>query len=352
VASSVAGAGAAVKAVAALAVLVAAGSAAGFVLGIGPFADASTDPIDQTPAEADVVFYTDMEIRDDPATKELVNASLSTRADEPYYGGPTSHEELLNETSRNTGLDPSNVEQVLGFGAYPPEGSAPDRTQYWGVILHAGWTADEITTELENQTDGRTWTQTSYNGHTVYESEPQSEFQDRVWFGVLDDGQFVMGTPEAVKETIDVTEGDQQPVDGDLRSQYDRLRDDALVAFAADVPRDRIPEETVDRAAEQAPIDYTAFTSVDVVSGAYYTSSGTVGVTVNMQATDADAAKDVHDVTDGGISFASGTVSNETVKEGLRDVEVARDGSTVTVSYEKSVDRLTQLLAALEELGV
>ncbi|WP_435178231.1 hypothetical protein [Halorussus sp. AFM4] len=334
-------------------VLAAAGGAAGFVLGVGPFADSSgSASVSQVPADSDAVFYVDAAITDDPATKALVNRSLSARADDEYYDGPSSYEELREQARGNTSLDPSEVEEVLSFAKYPAENASPDAPSYWGVIVHADWSTEDVAAELKNKSTSRTWTESSYKGHTVYKSEPESEYRDPSWFAVLGDGQFVAGQPTAVKDAIDVDEGDADSLGGSVREAYDGLRDDALVAFAADVPRERIPEQSVERASQRAPVDYSVFTSIDLVSGAYYTSSDGLGVTVNMRATSADAAKDVNDVTQGGISFASGTVSNETVKQGLRDVEVSRDGSTVSVSYEKSVDQVTRLLAALERLGM
>lgn len=350
-ASDAPGLGTATKVGAAVVVLLLAGSAAGFVLGVGPFDSSGGAPIAQVPEGTDAVLYVDGAIRDDSATKTLVDETLSQRAESDYYAGPESSDELLNRTRGETSLDPAGLNEVLTFGKYPPEDASPDAASYWGAIVHADWSTDEVTTELRNQSTGRTWTESSYNGHTVYKSEPDSEYQDPSWFAVLGDGEYAVGSPEAVEDSVDVVEGDASTVGDDLRDEYDGLRDDALVAFVADVPRDRIPERSVEQASRDAPVNYNVFTGVEMVSGVYYTSSDSLGVAVNLHATDSDAARDVDDVTQGGISFAAGSVSNESVKQGLRDIEVSRDGSTVTVSYEKSVSRVQQLLAAMEQLG-
>jgi hypothetical protein len=345
------GLGVGTKVAAAVVGLLMAGGAAGFVLGVGPFAASGTAPISQVPAGADTVFYVDGDIRDDPATKALVNESLSARSDSEYYTGPESYEELRNQTNANTSLDPSKVEEVVSFGKYPPEDADPDRPAYWAVVMHADWSTEAVAAELKNKSTDRTWTEGSYNGHTVFKSDPDSAYRDPSWFGVLDDGEFVMGRPAAVKDAIDVAEGDQEPVGGEIRSEYDSLRDDALIAYVFDVPRERIPNQTVEAASEDAPVDYSVFTTVEMVSGTYYTTSDTIGVKVHMTAANTDGAKDVSDVTRGGVSFASGTVSNETLKDGLRDVKVTREKATVTVSYENSVSRVKQFLQALEQLG-
>lgn len=304
-------------------------------LGLGGDAT-GVDAVEQVPSGVDTVVRVDAAVMTDEATRQLADRGAD---DVGMAGGPSNVSQARSEFENETGLDPAEADELV---AYQKRTGGVGSAEYLGVVVHADWdretvveavTADE-TTEYENET---------YNGKTVYVSTNQYGSTDDA-FAVLADGQFVFGSERAVKDAVDVETGEADAFDGSLRAAYDDTRD-GLVTFATSVPAEDIPRSA------GGSVDVSQYRDVRTVTGVYYTSSNSVGVELRLVANGTEAAKDVHDVTDGGLSIATGYTENETAKETLRAVEVERDGDVVTVSYEESVDTLREILDYYEERG-
>lgn len=306
------------------------GGGLGLLGGDGPAA------VDQVPAGVDTVVRVDMAITSDATTQALAEAGAESAPTAPSQ--PTSLAEARSDFLNETGLDPATADEMVSFQKRPEAGSL-GTAQYAGVILHADWETEAVLDAIQNESTV-TYEQTTYNGKTVYAPAEEPEFGSADWVAVLDDGQFVVGSEAAVKDAIDVTTGDSEAFGGDLRTAYDESRD-GLVTFVTTVPQDQIPTET------GAQLDTAAYRDVETVSGVYYTTSNAAGVEMQFHTASADGAADVADVTDGAISIASGYTENETAKDALRAIEVTQDGTTVTVTYEDSVDTVDELLTYL-----
>lgn len=293
---------------------------------------------DQVPENVTTVMHVDMAILDDQTTRTIAETGAE---DAPAVGAgqPENISETQERFRNETGLDPNAAEEIVAFGKQSQ--SPALQSEYSGVIIHADWETQATVDTFRNDTDAE-YEETTYNGQTVYRPVSESDFGRNEWFGVLGDGQFVTGTEAAVKDTIDVTAGDADSFDGSLRTAYDESRD-GLVTVVATVPQEGIPESG------GAGVDTGAYRDVETISGVYYTTSSSAGVEMQMYATGEDSARDVADVTDGAVSIATGYTENETTKDTLRAIEVTRDGSTVTVSFEESVDTLQEVIRYLNE---
>lgn len=304
--------------------------------------------VEQVPADVDMVVHVDMAVMEDAKTRQLLNtmynSTPSASASATAESGPESMSESLQEFENETGLDPTKAEEVVIFGQTSEQASpSTSGPRYVGIILHADWSNDAFVSALEDA-DETEYTKTSYSGTTVYESTGTTG--EASWVGLLGDGQYVIGTEQAVKDTIDVTTDDADSWGGDLRSTYENTRD-GYVTMAMDVPEERIPDQRTGT----SPVDPTQYNKVRILSMVYYTKSDGVGLEMRMKAKNTDAAKDVADVTDGGVSFVRGSIKDEAVKETLRDIEVSREESTVVVTFESTIDSLEDLFDYLKNFG-
>ncbi|MFC6975350.1 hypothetical protein ACFQL1_12955 [Halomicroarcula sp. GCM10025709] len=311
----------------------------GGTFGLGGGGGSTPPATDQVPADINAVVHVDMAITDDATTQAIVEAGAeSASATAPSQ--PENVSEARDQFQSETGLDPQQAEEMVFFQRRSESGNL-QTTEYAGVILHANWETDAAVESFRNDSQAE-YEETSYNGQTVYRPTEASGFGSADWFAVLGDGQFVFGSEAAVKDTIDVTAGDGEAFGGDLRSAYDGTRD-GLVTFATTVPQEQIPESS------GGQVDTGAYRNVEIVTGVYYTSSNSAGMEMQMLTASESSATDVSEVTDGAASLASGYTQNETAKEALRNIEVTQDGSTVTVTYEDSVDTLQAVLRYLYE---
>ncbi|MFD1512340.1 hypothetical protein [Halomarina rubra] len=300
-----------------------------------------TDLADTVPDDATMVMRFDSGVVEDDTTKQMVNAALETQAESsPNYDGPESYTELIEdaeEESADSDLSLDGFHEAVVFGDTASTGFGGE--QYVGVLVRADWTPEEVVNASESEFT--TYEETTVKGYTVYEPNETSQFGSSEQIGVVEDGVYVIGTPDVVRDTLAVAAGDESSFDGELREQYDSTQD-GYFQFAMEVPQQQIPDSAYENSG--APINTNVFADVRYVSGAYYTDGDTVGMAVGM-ATDAESdAEDIQEVTDGGISLLKGTVENETAKETLDDVTIERDGTRVTLTFEQTADEMSELV--------
>lgn len=278
----------------------------------------------------------------DDGVEELANTYFSLRAESEYYEGPEDLEGALDEYEDDLGLDPRAVTTIVSFGEYGGEQSygvagALDQS-YAGMIVESDWTTDDVEDAISDQ--GMEYTEDEYGDTTVFEPE----YEQSVWVGVLGEGAFVFGTQDAMEDAIDVANGDDDGIDADLKDAYDKSRD-GLARFASDVPEKQLPQEVP--TGDGNRMDAEPLTDVSTTYGSLYGDGDTRGMAVNMVADDQDTAEDINDILKGGLALLERQAesSGEAEMVDLLDkFEVAADGSTVTVTFETTIDELKSAL--------
>lgn len=299
-------------------------------------------PLSQVPEDVDMVAHAEVgTMLSDPGVRRLVDTTLEAQSELPYYDGPDDFEEALEQVEDETDLDPSKLETVTAFSKY--DNQAEGISEYSGVIIHAEWAEDDLVEAMEDE-ERLEFDDTDYGGYTVY--EPESDFPGITWIGVLSEGEYVIGTEDAVKDVIDVRMGEEDAVDGELLSVYSDLRP-GQAKYAFKVPTGQVPDEEIGQGA--STISTSALRDVEYVSGVYYREEDSVGSVTVLYVEDSDAAMDVADVLDGSLSLVRGMTTEDDFKDALRDVEIEREGDTVTITAERSIDSLEELIQKLYE---
>lgn len=312
--------------------------------GVVLFTGGNSADLSSVPDGVDTVQYTNVDkLSQDKAVESVVNKLLSLAEENGASDDtPENFEALKAELENETGLALEDLHTLTAFSKYSDNGSGV--TRYSATILDADWSESELVAAIETNSDTEL-VASEENGVTVYKPEETPMFGEPQWVGVLGDGTYVAGTPAAVTDVINVTNGDADALSGDLKQTFQETRN-GHVKFAARIPQDAIPAESLGQGTN---LNTGAFNSVEMVSGAYYTDGNSMGVEVQFHATTESAARDIRDVTEGSVSLASGMVEVDEVKETLRNVEVTQDGATVTVTYENSVENINAVLDAVSE---
>lgn len=302
--------------------------------------DAST----QVPGDVEIVMHVDMDIIDDENTRTLVNSQLekSEMDDEPQ-----SIEEAITEIENESELQIQDADEIMVYGQNPETTVGMESTdEYIGIIMHGAWSEEDFVAAFNENNDDQTFEETTYKEQTLYVADGEGEFQDDMYLGVLGNGQFVAGSEDAVKDALDVEAGDASAWSGELRSKYDNTRD-GYITFAMDVPQDELPEED----SSSTPIDTSAFSEIEYMSGVYYTSGDNMGMEMDMNVNGTESAQKLTEVTDGALSLATGFVEDEQATEALRNIEVSRDESTVSITFEDSVSNIQELIEYFNSMG-
>ncbi len=305
---------------------------------------AAGQTVDFVPDGVDAVVQFDMGVFEDPTTEDLGNALIDMEREQQgeMYDGPESYEEIWQEIEDETELDPRGLQEATAFGGIPddPMVEADDE---WGVVVSTTWSEEQVIEEIEDEASVEEGT---YNGHPFLTVTPDAEFEDVYYVAVLGDGLYVLGDEASVQDSVDVAAGDAEPLSGELREEIDRIAE-GYVNFAFQVPDDAVPE------GEEPAMEFDmgAFDEVGVVSGSYYTEGDSLGTSFNLRTGDDASAEELEEGIDGLLAFAGTMAQEEEFDEALDAIQVTRDGSTVEIRYETTVDDLVETLEALDDMG-
>jgi len=321
-------------------------------------------PVDEVPAEADGVVYFDLSVLEEPEAERVGDKFFEVASEDRYYDGPTNYDEALEEFSNETveeyGFDPLEVEEVVGFWSLPSWNQTEEEYNDDGIsgaIVRVSEDAEvsefyeeELVFE-EEYADGELYsvegTEEEFDGE-LYE-EPFGA-DEELYVGTLPDGDFVVGGRESVEKTLDVDAGAASPPSPDsrLREEYRELSDGYLKTAAV------IPEEVVSPLREEVENDSSLFRlnydlifGIRSVSGVYSLEDGVHSTDAYVTTTDEEVAQDLEDAVGGYVSLSRSTAP-DWQEEVYEDLEVSRDGSTVTVTDETNVEEIT---GALDELA-
>ncbi|WP_262174961.1 hypothetical protein [Haloarcula laminariae] len=293
------------------ALLLAAGVGAAVVAGVVLLSGGSapTGAIDRVPAGADTVVRLDLTVTGD-RLKQLSAVVQGA----PLAGSANTTAAFENET----GIDPGPAREVVVFS----DNRSAEESAYRGLVLRTNAGTDTAVAGIRDATNG-SYRSTTYNGRTIYVPANAS---DR-YVGVLGEGELVVGTQAAVRDTIDVSQGDADRVDGPLRQAYGTTGN-GTVRFATTAPGQWVPGGS-------SFLDTEAYRQLDTASGTYYIDGGSAVLTARLGASSTADAQTVAQATEGATVIGQRTIENESAAAALESVNVSREGETVTVRYEQ-----------------
>jgi len=300
------------------------------------------DLLGLVPEDANGAYYANIDaISEDEAIKTVFNAYLERNA---YSDDdPEDYEEFKEQIQDETDLDVEKANEALVFGEYS------DSEGYGGLILESEWTEDDLIDGLEE--GGSDYDEDEHEGKTVYEQE--SEYSDSA-VGVLSEGRFVFGTVDAVEDTIDVQTGNKDKLDENLRNAYKDTKN-AAVRFVSDVPEEQLEttgyddEEEYEEEIGDETVDYSSVQDIEHSSGSIYADDDTRGMQINYEASDSDAAEEFEEVLNTLKEISEEESESDEFDEQLENATISRDGTTVTVTYETTVDEIEDAVETATE---
>lgn len=293
------------------------------------------EQLQRVPEDADAAARVDIEtVLDDEGTQRVMNAMLSIRAEQGWYSGPSDLEGLLSDFEDNMGLDPDGITTLTPFCAWSDgDDYRTVDEEFNGTLFSADWSVTDVVDALEQ--GATSYEEDDYAEMSVY--EPDNEYAS--WVGVVSEGEYVIGTEDAVKDTIDVVAEAEDTLDSALQSAYGNTRS-GPVRFVSTVPADQLPE----KAGPRNQVDLGILDDIDLVAGAVYRNGDNRGTKVTFTAEDEDAADDAAAMLDGLFTVASDQSQHDTVADELDEVEVSQDGTSVVVTYEGSISDLVDVV--------
>ncbi len=347
--------------------------------------------LDVVPAGASSVAYADVAgMIADGTVEEFLNEVFSTAGEGADSEGPTSEKEFLDGFEDETGLNPRDIKEMVGFGrtpesvttATPPAGQLEQTVmEYSGTRITTGWSETDLVSAIEGAGEKITVESDTYNGYTVYQPStseddtgtataedsiedpdpedgtensdsmratvvPDVEMESPdVRLGVVADGEYVFGTSAAVEDALDVAAGDEDSLAGDILNTYDGVRDGLLKMASStpeELPAESIPDEPIGESGVE--IDPTRLEGIQDIALVVYTDGDEMGMAVSMNADTEEAAGHVVEILDGAIATLKQNVESEDLAAELDAVSVEQDGGSVGVGYANDIATITDMI--------
>lgn len=314
-------------------------------------------PAEDVPEDVDVVLTLDLAILEDENTNDVVNTFLEESVPEDS-DEPRTLEGLLEraqeETDANVSIDGLNAVAVFGQTPDAPAvGPVQPEPEYVGAVVTADWERAAVLDDLRSSGSTDEFREGDpYEGVTVYEVVNDTS-EETTYLAEFEDGRWAFSTNRSVVEdVIDVSDGDLDTFGGELRSAYDRTREDAYVRYAATLSETQreLIGQAAERAGEGAPVDLSQFSQVTAYSGAYYSVEDRIGVSTYLTAEDVEAARRLNQTIGSLITLGKGTVEpGSNAEQQLNALSTDRTDRAVGLFYEIDVETLQELIREAAE---
>ena len=250
-------------------------------------------------------------------------------------GQPPTLAGLLLEAERETGADLRQFSSLLVFGNL---GSEND----FAVIANGTFEQDALLSAVAAAAETE-FSATDYKGYDLH--SVVSPDDDEVAVVFLDDETLVFGTPESVRQVVDVREGDRNRLEGALWANFD-AQGDPWLKLSFDPPPDTFTD--LGEVPLEVPISLDAFADIGVIGYSLDKDRNQFESVATLEFTSVESASSATDAIDGAVRLYRGLLDDDQVRALLDKVEVSADGTTMTLTYAITVTELQELIEAEE----
>jgi len=302
------------------------------------------EAVQLVPQDANFLAYIHLnEILNDPDFRELYKYTYEAIPEEQKSDEfPGTVEDALDMVRLATGLDLNDFSQVWIFGDSETFGEG---NGYFGLLVQGDFDQSELIEAFEKSA-GAEFSTEEYKGYQLYINE-----QEELALAFLTQDMFVLGCNDAVEDVVDIKEGQETPVSGELYDMYTSLLPETIIRCAWKIPEERKTEFREELSTLDIPIDLTSFAEINTIG--LYTLKDDELVTTQLKAyfLDERYAQDFAYKVE-GLAFVLRIIIDDPEVRALLDDIVARwDGANLTkINSQASIDEIKSLIDAIIEL--
>lgn len=310
--------------------------------------------IDLVPQEANLVA--NIQISRILTDADLI-AAYNEATKEPDM--PQTFEQALDLVADEIGIDPRDFSQAVIFADTESE------DYYLGAIITGTFDREALIESIE-QAIGEEMAISTYKGYQIYEATIEvpgeaMEVPEEAWGGIppdepigieeleiaicfLSDDSFAFGSIDAVRDVIDVKEG-EPGLSGAVAEAYISLGD-VWIRVAAEVPEEGMGEILE----EEVPIGLEAFEDVQVVGFGLNKAGQILSAQLKLYFSSSESAADAEDTISGLITFISILPDIPLELADILDgLDVSTSGPWVTISLTTTITEIEELVEAMEQ---
>ena len=285
----------------------------------------------KVPARTNILFGIRLgDILGDSDLTDLANSALSP------LGENAALDRALDEIIEKAGFDPRAVTHALLFGDVESD-------EYFGIFIEGSIDQDSLLSALE--AEQVPLVKEEYKGrelYTVHDGETTVAF--------LDSGEILIGSPEAVRDTIDVMEGDAEALAGPLLDAFEDLGK-PLVRMSIAIPAGTLSEKGLLDGAPFPGFNLDLFTEIQTIGLTFDKEGEDLSFSVALGYPDEEGAAGVVEAFEGLVTVFGAFSDDPELASLLDEIEISASGSSATISYDATIGELTAALERLGELG-
>lgn len=275
--------------------------------------------LELVPDDVDAVGYADAGLVTDPTAQALFQRLLTV-------------EEPTNETTVERiyrGLETVSVGELTSFRSATVFGQDVETNDTEAAaILQANWSSAGVRSALAAA--DASYHEQTYRGQRVFVVTEEAE---PVWIASVSHRRQVLGTAGAVRDVIEVSQGDQQAVSGPLASAIDNGTSYLRVASI-------VPQAATDAAGPFSE----AVADVEVIGASYDTVDDRVVSRIDLHYGSASRASDSAAVIRAVLTLGGGVTDDEQLQQLLESASVRQDGRVVTLTARTDPETLLGLV--------
>ncbi len=300
-------------------------------------------PISLVPQSANLMAYVDLPRILDELDMEGIIEEIPKEEDDP---------QTLQEALDLLGMD--EIGEAVIFGDVSDmAGSTEDISElsegYFGLIIMGTFNEEQLIDTIEAQNENE-MTTTTHKGYTIY-TDPEEE----VTLTFLDTEAAVLGTPKAVKDVIEIREGDQSAIEGGVLDTYNDLGT-GIIKLAMTMPdelRDEMNEEMGED--DMMGLDPLSFIKdLETIGLVVDIKGDSIPIDGRICFANAEAAENMKGMLGfmlAMFSFEDMEVAEEdkAAMELLETLDLDLDGTCIVISLEATSDILEDLAGSMED---
>ncbi|NQT73255.1 MAG: hypothetical protein HQ553_10900 [Chloroflexi bacterium] len=269
-------------------------------------------------------FYDEMDKEDDDAQsiKESLEGVLGTSdVEEAILFVDLTDIPDTEELTENIG-DDALMDMEIGWEL--------GNDSYGGLIVIGNYQEDVVLSSIESEQEIVLAT-TSHKDYTIHYDEESA-------IAFLQDDVFVMGSLQAVKDVIDVKEGDQSSVSGDVLDKYNDLGD-TLFKLVALIPLELMEENIEDNVDDDMmSLEATGLQEMESIALSVDKKGSAFPIALELCFSSKESADDFET----SIALLLGLF-------GLRDITISLDGSCVDMSVDITRELIEGMMESFAE---
>jgi hypothetical protein len=289
-------------------------------------------PIELVPEDAGFVASIQLsQILNDQDFREAYNAAEKP-ADQPQ-----TFDEALDMVVEEIGIDLRDFSQALIFG----DVTSLAQGNYVGVIVEGSFNEATFIGNIEARSN-QEFTTSDYKGYKLYTGD-----DGQLALAFLSERTLLLGSPAAVKDSIDVSKGDRSRLTGQVLDTYNGLGEGLMKAVF------RIPEDARrglgEDSADDFPFSLSTFADTDLVGFVFNKQAESVTIRIDAHFVSTTSAQDAKDTLSGFITLLKGMSEEADVKDLLDAIQVTVSGSSLSIVLTADLSQLEKFSEGFQE---